>query len=160
MAASAFMLIGPVGAGKSSLFRVLCGRDEGVRKTQAVEFDGSGIDTPGEYFSYPRLYHALINTSSDVDTLVYVHPADDPEFRLPPGLLSVYMGKRLVVAITKTDLPDADPDGVERVLRGHGLEGPFFRTTNSDPLSAEPLKQYLLGTAPAMDAGRPRSAPL
>ena len=44
------------------------------------------IDTPGEYFSHPRWYHALITTLQDVDMLIYVHGANDPESRLPAGL--------------------------------------------------------------------------
>lgn len=151
-AKQAFMLIGPVAAGKSTLFKGLFGQGGEVRKTQAVEFEGSGIDTPGEYFSHPRLYHALINTSSDVETLVYVHPADDPEFRLPPGLLNVYAGKRLVSVITKTDLPGADPDAIEAMLRNNGFEGPFFRTSSRDPHSLDPIKAYLLGDTPAQEA--------
>ncbi|MDR2696473.1 MAG: ethanolamine utilization protein EutP [Deltaproteobacteria bacterium] len=147
----AFMLIGPIGAGKSTLFKALFGREGEVRKTQAVEFDSSGIDTPGEYFSHPRLYHALISTSCNVDTLVYVHPCNEPEHRLPPGLLHVYAGKRLVGAITKTDLPDAKPDRIEDMLRGNGFSGPIFRTSSRDRQSIDSLRAYLLDGAP--DAG-------
>ncbi len=147
----AFMLVGPIAAGKSTLFKTIFGHEEEVRKTQAVEFETGGIDTPGEYFSHPRLYHALINTSTDVDTLVYVHPCDEPEFRLPPGLLTIYEGKRLVGVITKTDLPDARPDMIESMLRDHGFDGPIFRTSRFDPQSMERLKTYLLGDGPAPD---------
>ena len=150
----AFMLIGPVEAGKTTLFKALFGRDEEVRKTQAVEFDSGGIDTPGEYFSHPRLYHALINTSSEVDTLVYVHPADDLEYRMPPGLLNVYGGKRLVGVITKTDLPGVNPDAIEAMLREQGFSGPIFRTASRNTRGLELLKSYLLGDNPAPDAAQ------
>ncbi|MDR2819803.1 MAG: ethanolamine utilization protein [Desulfovibrio sp.] len=143
-----FMLIGPVAAGKSTLFKVLSDSKGDVRKTQAVEFEINGIDTPGEYFSYPRLYHALISTSSDVDTIIYVHPCNDPEYRLPPGLLNIYKGKRLVGVITKTDLPDAEPDVIENMLRDKGFCGPIFRTSSHDRQSMERLKTYLLGSPP------------
>jgi len=138
------MLIGPIGAGKSTLFKALCDHEEDVRKTQTVEFENGGIDTPGEYFSHPRLYHALITTFSNVDTLVYVHPCNEPEHRLPPGLFSIYEGKRLVGAITKTDLPDGKPDQIEDMLRGNGFSGPIFRTSSRDQQSIERLKAYLL----------------
>jgi ethanolamine utilization protein EutP len=140
----AFMLIGPVGAGKSTLFKALFDREDAVLKTQAVEFEGNGIDTPVEYFSYPRLYHALISTSSNVDTLVYVHPCDEPDHRLPPGIFAIYEGKRVIGAITKTDLPDAKPDQIEEMLRGNGFNGPIFRTSSRDRRSMEPLRAYLL----------------
>ncbi len=139
-----FMLVGPIEAGKSTLFNLLFGRDDEVRKTQALEFEAGGIDTPGEFFSHPRLFNALINTSSDVDTLVYVHPCDEPEFRLPPGLLNVYAGKRLVGVVSKTDRAEGDPDGTERLLRNNGFDGPIFRVSAKDPDSVLPLRSYLL----------------
>ena len=154
---AAFVLIGPIGAGKSTLFKALFGHAEEARKTQSVEFEDGGIDTPGEYFSHPRLYHALISTASNVTTLVYVHPCNESEHRLPPGLLTVYEGKRLVGAITKTDLPDARPDLIEDMLRGNGFSGPIFRTSSRDPQSIEHLRAYLLGDPPAAEA-RARSA--
>ena len=141
----AFMLLGPVGAGKSTLFQALLGHVAVVRKTQAAEFENGCIDTPGEYFSHPRLYHALINTCSSVDTIVYVHPCNDLEHRLPPGLLTIYEGKRLIGVITKTDLPDGRPDQIEEMLRDNGFSGPIFRISNRDQRSVECLRTYLLG---------------
>jgi ethanolamine utilization protein EutP len=145
-APAAFMLLGAVDAGKTTLFNLLYGREENARKTQAIEFEDSGIDTPGEFFSHPRLYHALINTSSDVDVLVYVHSCDDDECRLPPGLLNVYGDKRLVGVITKTDLPGCDLGHAEGMMRRAGVSGPIFRVSNRNPGSIAPLKRYLLGS--------------
>jgi ethanolamine utilization protein EutP len=150
-ASSAFMLIGPIGAGKSTLFKALFDRDGDVRKTQAVEFENGCIDTPGEYFSHPRLYHALISTSNDVDTLVYVHPCDELEHRMPPGLLNVYAGKRLVGAVTKTDLPGARPERIEAMLRDNGFQGPIFRISSRDRHGMERLRNYLLHDSPVSD---------
>lgn len=49
-----------------------------MRKTQALEYDAQGcIDTPGEFFSHPRLFHALINSTAECELLIYVHPAND-----------------------------------------------------------------------------------
>lgn len=89
--------VGTVGAGKTTLFNALQGNYTLARKTQAVEFNDKGdIDTPGEYFSHPRWYHALITTLQDVDMLIYVHGANDPESRLPAGLLDIGVSKRSV----------------------------------------------------------------
>lgn len=75
-------IVGAVGAGKTTLFNALQGNYSLARKTQALEFNDRGdIDTPGEYFSHPRWYHALITTLQDVDTLIYVHAANDTESR-------------------------------------------------------------------------------
>jgi len=146
------MLIGPIGAGKSTLLKALFNHEEEVRKTQVVEFKDGGIDTPGEYFSHPRLYHALLSTAGDVKTLVYAHPCNEPEHRMPPGLLRVYEGKRLVGVLTKTDLPDARPDQVEDMLRDAGFNGPIFRTSSRDRQSIERLRAYLLDGLPTPEA--------
>ena len=99
--------VGTVGAGKTTLFNALQGNYTLARKTQAVEFnDNDDIDTPGEYFSHPRWYHALITTLQDVDMLIYVHGANDPESRLPAGLLDIGVSKRQIAVISKTDMPD------------------------------------------------------
>lgn len=94
--------VGSVGAGKTTLFNALQGNYTLARKTQAVEFNDKGdIDTPGEYFNHPRWYHALITTLQDVDMLIYVHGANDPESRLPAGLLDIGVSKRQIASSVK-----------------------------------------------------------
>lgn len=144
-----YALVGGVGAGKTTLFNALRGRKEIPRKTQALDFDLSGaLDTPGEFFSHPRLYRALITSTDNVDTLVFVHAANERECHLPPGLLDVHSGKRLVGVISKCDLPDADPEAAEQLLRRHGVHGEILRVAQDDPTSIERLRQVLHGRAP------------
>lgn len=144
---SKFMLIGQIGAGKTTLLNALVGRSvHEARKTQAIEFDESGaLDTPGEYFSHPRLYHALITSAADVDRLVYVHPANDVTCRLPPGLLDIYSMKTIDAVITKTDMPDADAARVEQVLRAAGVTGSIFSVAWNDEEALERLRVHLYG---------------
>lgn len=150
----AFMLAGPIGAGKTTLFNLLFGRPGDAHKTQAIEYEADiGLDTPGEFFSHPRLYRALINTASDVGTLVYVQAADDFTCRMPPGLLGVYASKRLIGVISKTDLPAADADRVESLMRENGIGGPIFRVSIANPDSVLPLKQLLVGPSGQWAAG-------
>lgn len=145
MAEHAFMLVGPIGAGKSTLFKHLFGLKEDVHKTQALEYENSGcIDSPGEFFSYPRLYYALINTASDVEMLVYVHPANERDFRMPPGLLDVYREKNIVGVITKIDLPDADVDFVEELIVTNGIKGPIFKVSCYDEKSIAKVRDFLM----------------
>lgn len=144
-----FMLIGEIGAGKTTLFNHLFGRDEEARKTQVMEFEGSsGIDTPGEYFSHPRMYHALITMAADVERLVYVHPADVFDCRLPYGLLEVYAGKTIDAIVTKMDLPGADLLRVTALLREVGIAGQIFPVASNDPAAIERLRCHLLGHEP------------
>ncbi len=138
-----WMLVGSVEAGKSTLFKALLALDEAVRKTQAMDFYKGVIDTPGEFFSHPRLYRALINTAAEVETIVYVHAANDFEYRLPSGLLEVNKDKHLVAVITKIDLPDAQPDRVEAMIRSNGFEGDVFRICTTDAAQVAVLRDYL-----------------
>jgi ethanolamine utilization protein EutP len=56
--------------------------------------------------------------------------ADDFSCRMPPGLLDVYGQKQVIGVITKTDLPQADADRVESLMRENGIGGPIFRVTS------------------------------
>ncbi len=144
-----FMLIGDIGAGKTTLFNLLFDKDELARKTQVMEFEGdTGIDTPGEYFSHPRMYHALITMAADVDRLVYVHPADVFECRLPYGLLDVYANKRIDAIVTKMDLPGADLARVEKLLRATGIQGQIFSLSSSDVDAIDTVRHHLLASEP------------
>ncbi|MDR1709000.1 MAG: 50S ribosome-binding GTPase [Candidatus Accumulibacter sp.] len=137
------VLLGAVGAGKTTLFNALTGRQGLPLKTQAMEYDRDIVDTPGEFFSHPRMYRALINTAAEARVLVYVHACNDGEYRLPPGLLEVNAGKRVIGAITKIDLPDADPGAAEDLLRGNGFTGPVFRVSARRPESVARFRQQL-----------------
>lgn len=148
------MLIGDVGAGKTTLINALFGKAEAARKTQAIEYEGCGMDTPGEYFSHPRMYSALLSLAPDVATLVYVHAADCPTCRLPPGFLDVYAGKRIVGVVTKTDLPQARPEAVEALLREHGIRGTIFRFSPPDQASLAVLREALLGESSCHEESR------
>ncbi len=138
-----FIFLGAVEAGKTSLFNALRGIENEAVKTQALDYDQNMIDTPGEFFSYPRLYHALITTMTEVSTVIYVHAANDFNFRLPEGLLAVNEGKRMIAVITKTDLIDADPVRVRNLLQSHGFTGEIYETSLQDTDSIARLKTTL-----------------
>ncbi|NAI03671.1 ethanolamine utilization acetate kinase EutP [Escherichia coli] len=146
--------VGSVGAGKTTLFNALQGNYTLARKTQAVEFNDKGdIDTPGEYFSHPRWYHALITTLQDVDMLIYVHGANDPESRLPAGLLDIGVSKRQIAVISKTDMPDADVAATRKLLLETGFEEPIFELNSHDPQSVQQLVDYLASLTKQEEAG-------
>ncbi|TGD03724.1 ethanolamine utilization protein EutP, partial [Salmonella enterica subsp. enterica serovar Wilhelmsburg] len=131
------------------------GKYSRARKTQAVEFtDPRDIDTPGEYFSHPRWYHALITTLQDVDTLIYVHAANDKESRLPAGLLDVGTRNRHIAVISKTDIPYADVAATRQLLCEIGIRAPRIEVNGHGPRRVGQWVAYL-GARPDLeeDAG-------
>lgn len=144
MPVAPYVLVGAIGAGKTTIFNALHGQQVQAVKTQAVDYEIDGsIDTPGEFFSHPRLYHALINTTTDANILVYVHAANDSQCRLPAGILEVYGKRRIFTVITKTDLPDADVPATRELLRAHGFTGPIFEVSPDNPEGLAALQAAL-----------------
>lgn len=140
-----FVLVGPIDAGKSTLFNALLGRDEPALKTQAIEFEpGFGVDTPGEFISHPRMYHALLQTVADVPIIVYVHDCNDTEFRIPPGLMDVYRQKTLIGVITKIDTEGCDPKSAENLLRNNGFKGDIYHVSVNLAETLKPLRKVLM----------------
>jgi len=59
------MLIGSIGAGKTTLSQALIDEIIRYKKTQSIEFGDYIIDTPGEYLDNRVYYNALIVTSAE-----------------------------------------------------------------------------------------------
>ncbi|MDP1098123.1 ethanolamine utilization protein EutP, partial [Klebsiella quasipneumoniae] len=51
--------------------------------------------------------------------------------------------KHLIVAISKTDLPDANVAAVRQLLDGMGFQAPVFALNGCDPQSVASLENYL-----------------
>lgn len=139
-----YVFVGSVGVGKTSLFNALMGDYELARKTQAVDYNlMGGIDTPGEFFSHPHLYKAMISTTTEAEIIIYVHSAEDQICRLPRGILDIYNNKTIVTVITKIDLPDIDLDIVRQALLESGLHEPFFEINTQDAKDVQRVADYL-----------------
>ncbi|MDV5169063.1 EutP/PduV family microcompartment system protein [Photobacterium rosenbergii] len=141
--------IGEVDAGKSALINKLLNTDTNTGKTQAATFyQGSVIDTPGEFVDNRSWNGALLSTISSVKTIVILQPADAKRVSAPSGLLRVYPNKNIVAVISKSDVEDADCERAERLLRVEGITGPYFRTSIYDLPSIEQLHGHLLSLQP------------
>jgi len=139
-----YVFVGSVGVGKTSLFNALMGDYELARKTQAVDYNlMGGIDTPGEFFSHPHLYKAMISTTTEAGIIIYVHSAEDQICRLPRGILDIYNNKTIVTVITKVDLPDVDLPTVRKVLVECGLKEPFLEINTQNPKDVQMVADYL-----------------
>ncbi len=139
-----FILIGAIGVGKSTLFNALLGRKEVVRKTQTIEYHNEQtLDTPGEYFENPHLYSALISSMSHIDRVIYVHPCNILERKLPPGLFHIY-GKKIVGVLSKMDLADARINDVRELMKDYGIGHNIFDVSIFKPESIIRLRNFLL----------------
>ncbi|WP_157680609.1 EutP/PduV family microcompartment system protein [Marinobacter nauticus] len=140
-----FVLVGDVGSGKTALTLALLESSDQVLKTQAVVFHPSHVvDTPGEFTSRPAYYGALLSTIADISTIVYLQPANSRAFSLPPGLLHVYPGKRVVGVVSKTDLPDADTETACRIMAEHNILPPYFLTSTATGEGVAGLRSFLI----------------
>ena len=66
------MLIGPSAAGKTTLIQRLIDEEIKYDKTQAVEYIGNFIDTPGEYMQQRGYWGSLTITSHDADIILLI----------------------------------------------------------------------------------------
>lgn len=137
-----FMVVGAVGAGKSTLLSALKGLRQEAVKTQAVSYDGHGVDTPGEYLENPRSYRYIISLALEVQCVLMLHDATDGMHHYPPGFVSS-IGARVVGVISKADHPGSDPVRAAAILRQAGVEEPVFITSSKTGAGLEDLTRYL-----------------
>jgi ethanolamine utilization protein EutP len=139
-----FILIGDVGCGKSTLINHIFGYREPVTKTQALAFHGDNvIDSPGEFVNRRYLYGALLNSVVGVDTIVYLHAADQQSVVMPGDLLRMYDNKHVVGVVSKVDIEGADIATAELCLAQAGIARPYFQVSVKDPASVRALVDYI-----------------
>lgn len=134
------MVVGAVGAGKSTLIAALQGKRGEVRKTQAIEFAAHTIDTPGEYIENPRFYRALMATALQADYLLFLQDATLKSSIYPPGIAQAFPGYTLGV-ITKIDCINADIDSARQFLKTLALKGETYSVSAHTGCGLEELKQ-------------------
>lgn len=94
------LLVGSVGAGKTTLRQRLQGGDLDYAKTQAIEVHDGVVDTPGEFLESRFFKSALINASWNVDSVVLVQAADLRGSRFPPGFSTAF-NREVIGVVTK-----------------------------------------------------------
>lgn len=109
------LLVGSVGAGKTSFRQRLLDQPVDYVKTQAMEcFDGV-LDPPGEYLDQGRYQRALQVASYDVDSVVLVLDPTVGQSRIPPGFAAGF-NREVIGVITKSAL--ATPEQMDEAA-GH-----------------------------------------
>lgn len=138
-----FMLLGGVGAGKTSLLRALEGRGAPARKTQMVEYAGWGIDTPGEYAERGSFRGNLVATAGDAQLLVAVQDSTRPGSHFPP-LYFAQFTRPVIGVVTKVDVQGGDIGRSAALLRAAGVRGEIFPVSAVSGLGLGALRQSLL----------------
>ncbi|RJS60646.1 EutP/PduV family microcompartment system protein [Bacillus sp. PK3_68] len=147
------MLIGSIGAGKSTLTNALLNKPVKAVKTQALVYHDWVVDTPGEYTENPLFYKNIMATALEVTHVFYIQDATGDKMVFPPGFSSG-IPKLPVGVITKADHPAANIESTIQKLKQAIAEGPIIVTSalsgkNIDVLrdlaaccSLEEMKEY------------------
>lgn len=92
------MLIGPSAAGKTTLIQRLIDEEIKYDKTQAVEYIGNFIDTPGEYMQQRGYWGSLTITSHDADIIGLVQDSSSEDCWFSGGLTSKFENRLSVLS--------------------------------------------------------------
>ena len=118
------MLIGTTNSGKTTLMQALEGHKLKYKKTQAMDYHGAILDTPGEFIENRRFYSALMTASVDYQVVGVLHDATTRQNLIPPGFASMF-NREVIGIITKIDSPGADPEFSRKALQQAGIKTIF-----------------------------------
>lgn len=137
------MLIGKIGCGKTTLTQAINGLPQEYRKTQAIEFHDSVVDTPGEYIEKRFYYNALIQHGAECDLVAFVQDSRDTISTFPPGFAAL-LGKPVIGIITKIDLVPNHREAVRKSLESLGIKA-IYEVSAKDGTGMEALMTLLTG---------------
>lgn len=134
--------MGAVASGKTSLLQKLKGEQLHYIKTQAIEFDGAAIDTPGEYMENRQYLYALTVTACDADLVVFTQDATSSETWYSPGQSSMFPSE-VIGVITKIDAASKQQIRIARdALETAGAEK-IFEVSSAAGTGIKELLDYL-----------------
>ncbi|WP_245693012.1 EutP/PduV family microcompartment system protein [Sporomusa acidovorans] len=137
------MIVGPVGAGKTSLMNALNRNCLKAEKTQSICFTGGMIDTPGEYAQIPRFYSALMVTATQAKLVIMVQDSTDFSKPLPPGFAGMFP-RPVTGVITKIDIAGSDNSKAQNCLKQAGVKEPYFSVSAQSGAGIAELTNYLM----------------
>lgn len=136
------LLIGGIGAGKTTLKQKLLNQSLIYLKTQALDYSSVFIDCPGEYLEIPRHYHVLIDASSGAVEVWALHDATRRTCPFPPNFAKSFR-RPVIGIISKVDHQDARPDIAESNLRKAGITGPIYHISAKDGNGIPELARHM-----------------
>lgn len=139
MKGNKILLIGGIGAGKTSLKQMVMNEQVSYRKTQMLDYSQVFIDCPGEYLEIPRYYHVLIDASHQVSEIWALQDSTKSRTFYPPKFARVF-NKPIIGIITKVDLPGANLALAVNYLNLAGITEPFFQTSITTKQGYDPLR--------------------
>lgn len=122
------MLLGSIGAGKSTLTKALLGKDGKAVKTQSLIYNDWIVDTPGEYTENPMYYKNIMATSLEVTHVIYIQDSTKKKTIFPPGF-STGINKLPIGVVTKADSEKADISKAINQLKRVIPKGPIVITS-------------------------------
>jgi ethanolamine utilization protein EutP len=136
------LLIGGVGAGKTTLKQKLQCQTLNYRKTQVLEFSSLFVDSPGEYLEMPQYYHVLIDTSQRVREIWVLQDATRRRGFYPPNFAHTFR-KPVIGVITKIDKAEACLEMAEKFLRQAGVSKPIYHVSAESGEGIASLAQHV-----------------
>lgn len=137
------MLIGSVGAGKSTLTNALLEKKVEAVKTQSLIYYDWIVDTPGEYTENPLFYKNIMATSLEVTHVLYLQDATKKKMIFPPGF-STGINKIPIGVVTKSDSEKADVDHAVTLLKKVLLnKGPIVITSSIRNVGLEEIRKLV-----------------
>ena len=101
------MLIGASAAGKTTLIQRLRDKEIKYDKTQAVEYVGNFIDTPGEYMQQRGFWGSLTVASYDADIIGLVQDSTSEDCWFSGGVTTKFE-KPVIGILTKIDSDESN----------------------------------------------------
>lgn len=136
-----FLLIGAVGSGKTTFVQAMMKAKLKYKKTQAMEYYDTIIDTPGEYLESRRYNNALIVASCDCHMVLLFQDASSKNCLFSPNFASVFT-KPVVGIVTKIDEEIKDIEYAKNCLALAGAEK-IFEISATKGLGLEELEDFL-----------------
>jgi ethanolamine utilization protein EutP len=108
-----------------------------------IDYDGWGIDTPGEFIELGHLRRALVSTSFDAQLLVAVQDSTREDSNFPPYYFLMFP-QHTIGVVTKMDDNEADAGRAKAHLEKAGVTGEIFFVSASTGYGISELRAYLL----------------
>ncbi|MER1957080.1 MAG: EutP/PduV family microcompartment system protein [Solibacillus sp.] len=136
------MIIGAIGAGKSTLTKALLNKELNAVKTQALNYEEWIVDTPGEYLENPLFYKNIMATSLEVSHLIFLQDATRQLSNFPP-FFGTGMAKLPIGVVTKCDVENANIEQAIYWLKQVIGKAPIVITSAVEQIGTEHIRQLV-----------------